>query len=337
MKALIIQPAFLGDAVISLALAEELHRLSPDTSIAYLVRPEAASVIKYSPSVHSVFSFDKYNSESGISGIKKKAVELNAEKFDVVFTLHSSKRTRMLIRMLDAPIKIGYGKFQELTIGLEEVVEQQTSRAIRLLLPLFPDANLSNLPKLVPDASLLPKEALSLPRPIVAIASDSVWQTKQWGTGNYRRLIDALKSKNVSIILIGSKESDAFNKSPNLLYNNELNLLAKTTLPEVISLIAHSDLLISNDSAPVHIATATGTKSLVLFGPTVPEFGFAPPPQLGMVVQAENLWCRPCASHGSNECPIHTHECMTSISLDDVLKKAVSLLSTLGIGAESRQ
>ncbi|MFI5264903.1 MAG: glycosyltransferase family 9 protein, partial [Candidatus Kapaibacterium sp.] len=90
--------------------------------------------------------------------------------------------------------------------------------------------------------------------------------------------------------------------------------------------ISHSDLLISNDSAPVHIATATGTRSIVIYGPTVPEFGFAPPPDLGQIIQNEGLWCRPCASHGSNECPIHTHECMTSIKPEVVFQKAVEAI-----------
>ena len=94
MKVLVIQTAFLGDAVISLSLAEELHRLAPDSHISYLVRPEVAPILKLSPVVDKVITFDKYNTESGLSGIRKKALELNAEGFDVIFNLHGSKRTR---------------------------------------------------------------------------------------------------------------------------------------------------------------------------------------------------------------------------------------------------
>src|ERR1051325_4378325 len=131
MKALVIQPAFLGDAVISLSLTEELRRLRPDAYIAYLVRPEAGPLIELSPSVNKVFTYDKYDSESGIRGIDKKAAELNEEGFDVIFTLHTSKRTRMLLKRLNAPQKVGYGGFEELTTHLNDEPIRQTSRAVR--------------------------------------------------------------------------------------------------------------------------------------------------------------------------------------------------------------
>src|SRR5437870_1484906 len=163
MKALIIQPAFLGDAILSLALTEELRRLSPPSHISYLVRPEAAPVMRLSPSVDKVFSYDKYDSESGLSGLKRKAAELNAEGFDLIFTLHSSKRTRMLLEKLDAPEKIGYGNYNVLTRKVQELHEPQTSRSIRLLLSIFPEANLNTLPKLQPLMGVLPDAVSQLP------------------------------------------------------------------------------------------------------------------------------------------------------------------------------
>jgi heptosyltransferase-2 len=326
MRALVIQPAFLGDAIISLSLAEELRRLSPDSFIAYLVRPEAAPLIKLSPSVDKVFAYDKYGSESGIAGINKKADELNAEGFDTIFALHSSKRTRMLLKQLNAHRKIGYGNYDELTISLKQETEQQTSRAISLLLPLFPHANIEILPRITASEANMPSEIKVLRRPIITIAPESVWATKQWGIDKFKVLIDKLIRKNFSIILTGSAKENGLTFSYKINNLNIINLIAKTTLTQLASIIAYSDLLISNDSAPIHIATATGTKSVAIFGPTVPEFGFAPPVALGQVIELKNLWCRPCASHGSNECPIHTHECMTSIGVEQVYESAIRAL-----------
>ncbi len=99
--------------------------------------------------------------------------------------------------------------------------------------------------------------------------------------------------------------------------------MAKTSLQELVSIISFSDLLISNDSAPIHIATATRTPSITIYGPTVPELGFAPPPGLGRIIQVQGLWCRPCTSHGSNDCPIHTHQCMTNIDPETVFQAAI--------------
>jgi heptosyltransferase II len=326
MKVLIIQTAFLGDAIISLSLAEELRRLSPDVEISYLVRPEVAPIIKLSQSVNKIYTFDKYNTESGLSGIQKKASELNTEGFDIVLTLHNSKRTIMLIKRLNIERKIGYGNDESLTDKVKEQQEPHSARAIRLLQVIFPEADLKALPKLIPKSNSLSTKITKLRRPIITIAPDSVWKTKQWGISNFSNLVDSLLAKNCSVILTGSIKENTLINDYKSLGNNLLNLIAKTSLEELVSIISYSDLLISNDSAPVHIATATGTPSIVLFGPTVPEFGFAPPPELGQIIQNEELWCRPCASHGSNECPIHTHECMTSMSPNLVFQKAVEAI-----------
>lgn len=333
MKALVIQPAFLGDAVISLSLAEELRRISPDSNIAYLVRPEVSPIMKLSPSVDKVFIYDKYHSESGLSGIKSKSEELNNEGFDVIFNLHNSKRTRMLIERLNAPQKIGYGQFEIFTHKLTELNEPRTVRAIRLLQAIFPNASLTTLPKLIPIDALFPEEVKVLPRPIIAIAPDSVWKTKQWGKDKFHSLINMLNRQNKSIILIGSNNRFGLENIGKSLGNNIIDLTAKTSLEALVSVISYCDLLISNDSAPVHIATATGTPSIVIYGPTVPEFGFAPPPELGLIIQNEELWCRPCASHGSNECPIHTHECMTTIHPHYVVEMALNSLTYSKHGA----
>jgi heptosyltransferase-2 len=333
MKVLIIQTAFLGDSVISLSLAEELRRLDPDAFIAYLVRPEVVPIMALSPSVNKIFTYDKYHSESGHTGIRKKATELNEEGFDVVFTLHSSKRTRMLLLRLNARQKIGYGEYDELTTKVKEMNEPHSSKAIRLLKAIYPTANLETLPKLNALDSFLPEEVRKLPRPIIILSPDSVWQTKQWGINRFRALINLLISQNYSIIVTGINEEDGSFNDYNLLKNNVLNLIHKTSLNELTSTISYSDLLISNDSAPVHIATATGTRSIAIYGPTVPEFGFAPPLDLGQVIQNDSLWCRPCTSHGSNECPIHTHECMTSISPEQVFNSAHHFLHRIQAGA----
>jgi heptosyltransferase-2 len=326
MKALIIQTAFLGDSIISLSLAEELRRLVPDANISYLVRPEVAPIIRLSPAVNKVFSFDKYDTESGLSGIQKKAAELNQEGFDTIFTLHRSKRTMRLLEKLSARRKIGYGIDKALTDKVNEQSEPHTAKAIRLLQVLYPEADLKALPRLQPIESSLPKEVAALKRPIVTISPDSAWKTKQWGFAKFSALINSLKAKNYSIILTGSIKDASLSEDGNLLDNRALNLISKTSLDELVAIISHSDLLISNDSAPVHIATATRTPSIVIYGPTVPEFGFAPPAGLGQVIQNEGLWCRPCASHGSNECPIHTHQCMTSIAPETVFQKAIEAI-----------
>ncbi|HEY6172011.1 MAG TPA: glycosyltransferase family 9 protein, partial [Candidatus Kapabacteria bacterium] len=89
------------------------------------------------------------------------------------------------------------------------------------------------------------------------------------------------------------------------------------------AIISHSKLVIGNDSAPIHIATACGVRSVEIMGPTIQDFGFVPPLELGTIVEQEGLWCRPCNSHGGDTCPIYTHECMMDITSEMVLNAAI--------------
>ena len=110
-----------------------------------------------------------------------------------------------------------------------------------------------------------------------------------------------------------------------LLKNKPLNLVGKTNLRESFSLIKHAKALISNDSAPVHMAVAFNTPVVDIYGPTITDFGFYPY-RNGIVVEVKGLKCRPCGLHGHNECPTGTFECMQDITPDMVLNGLKNLM-----------
>jgi heptosyltransferase II len=85
-------------------------------------------------------------------------------------------------------------------------------------------------------------------------------------------------------------------------------------------------VVVSNDSAFTHMASLLAVPTATIFGPTIPEFGFAPLAPRSVVLQNNTLRCRPCTAHGSKQCPISTHECMTSITTGMVETQILSIL-----------
>jgi heptosyltransferase-2 len=77
-------------------------------------------------------------------------------------------------------------------------------------------------------------------------------------------------------------------------------------------------VLVTNDSAPLHLATAVGTPVVAVFGPTVPAFGFGPRGARDRVVEHPALACRPCSAHGPQVCPLGHHRCMQELSVESV-------------------
>jgi heptosyltransferase II len=323
MKALVIETAFLGDAILSVALAEALKQSDPSAEVSYLVRPESRELLQFATAIDHVIAYDKYGAESGLKAITNKADELNRIGFDIVFALHESQRTGMLLEKLTAPRKIGYGKFSSLTDhATAPAAIQRSARSILLLRPLYPNVDLKVLPKLDVSAVPFPDELKDISAPIAVIAPGSVWKTKRWPPTYFASAAEQLVEREFAVVFIGSSQDvETMKEVKALITTPHINLVGKTTIAQAAVVISRSKFLLANDSAPVHMATALGVPSVVVFGPTVREFGFAPPIELGTVVEHSTLWCRPCTSHGSNDCPIHTHECMTGIVPEQVLSQ----------------
>jgi heptosyltransferase-2 len=98
-----------------------------------------------------------------------------------------------------------------------------------------------------------------------------------------------------------------------------VNACGKLTLRESAALIGRAAVLVTNDSAPLHLATAMGTPVVALFGPTVTEFGFGPLRAGDIALGVEGLACRPCSPHGPSQCPLQHHRCMRELTVTAVI------------------
>lgn len=332
MRALIIETAFVGDVIVSLGLAREIKWLDTSSLVTYLVRPEAAEIVRACPDVDEVIHFDKYGDERGRSGAIEKAEQLNAQNFDTIFALHGSRRSQLLVSHLTAARKIGFEGMRH--AGLTHSVPDSgwSSRYERAILPLttlFPDAQRDALPRLDCGVHQEASEFASRFKHTIVLAPGSVWETKKWGNSKFASLAQTLSARHIGIIIIGGADASIAADAIVAAAGKEtvLDLTGRASYVESGAAIAAASLLVSNDSAPTHLAVAVGTPVLTIFGPTVPAFGFAPPLGRGEVIEVEGMWCRPCASHGSNTCPIYTHACMEDIGVETVAERVMHSLS----------
>ena len=90
-------------------------------------------------------------------------------------------------------------------------------------------------------------------------------------------------------------------------------------LRESVEIIRRAAVLVTNDSAPLHLAQAVGTPTVAIFGPTLPSFGFAPRGPRDVALGLDGLACRPCSRHGPPACPLGHHRCMNDLSVERVL------------------
>ena len=209
--------------------------------------------------------------------------------------------------------------------------QHETARNLSLLSALGIHAD-SQPPEIYPDAeNQWTVDRLTAPAQKntrwVALAPGSVWPTKRWPESRYRELAARLTADRCIVFLVGGKEDQplcrriAEGLSPQVVdASGQLSLRASAEL------LRRCRILVTNDSAPMHLASATGTLTLALFGPTVPAFGFGPYARESVVLE-RSLECRPCTTHGSRRCPIKTHACLTGITVSMVYDQLQQMIN----------
>ena len=152
--------------------------------------------------------------------------------------------------------------------------------------------------------------------------------TKRWPIEYFISLatsIHHIMGKN--IILLGSQNDiEICNDIATSLPFSINNQAGKCTLTETAILMDSCDAIICNDSGLMHLASSRRRPTLVIYGSTVPDFGFIPFDTKHSIVESD-IQCRPCTHIGLSKCPKQHFNCMNSIKPEQVFKKLEDLIS----------
>jgi heptosyltransferase-2 len=328
---LVLQTAFVGDVILTLPLLQLLHERFPESRITALTIPAAEGVLANHPAVTCVIVYDKRGAESGLRGLMRMASRLRAAGIDAALIPHRSLRSALLCRLAGIPVRVGFdissGRFL-LTHRVRYVTtDHEIQRNLGLAVPLgvpppglrFPRLFPSPADRLSVDAFIrgcFGKDAVVHTPPCIAVAPGSVWNTKRWPESNFISLMRYLLNAGWHVVLVGGAgDRDLCSRVCAAARDPRLaDASGRFSLLESADLIGRCAALVSNDSAPVHMAVAMRIPVVAIYGPTLPSFGFAPLGSRDRVVDTAGLRCRPCSVHGGRRCPIGTFDCMNEIS-----------------------
>ena len=336
MNILLIQTAFLGDVVLSTPVAKAIKSLYPDSKLTTLTIPAGADVMRACPSVDEVMVYDKRNKQKGFSGLFKMASEIREKSFDVVFSLHKSWRTAALIKLSKIPTSYGFTKakanFVYTKTAEREDLEHEILRNLAILRTVGKEpSEFEHRMRIEPEETLLKRvDALLDPfseTKVVGVSPGSAWLTKSWTVEGYVETINTLCNYGYGVVILGGPgDVKVCNEIATNCPPTVLNMAGKSTVAELCAVISKLDVLLCNDSAPLHIAAACGTPLVALFCATIPEFGFGPLGVDSKVLGVDGLDCRPCGRHGGNKCPTGTHACRINLASTKVIEACLSFL-----------
>lgn len=334
IRILIVQTAFVGDIILTTPLISALKAIYPGSYLALLTTPAGKEALSGLKELDEIISYDKRKTEKGICGFFRKVKQIRKRKFDLALSPHRSFRTALILAFSGIPVLVGFKESSLRWIYHFRIPRQrelhEVERNLKLLDPVsdLPDGFDAKVKLPVPENFDLSKFGIkTFDNPLIGFAPGSAWETKRLPAEKYAQLAQMLiKELGAKILLLGdAQDQGVCEKIEKLAGVPLLNLCAKTTLPELMGIISKLDLLVSNDSAPVHIGSAFSIPSVVIFGPTVPEFGFGPYKNPHRIVQKQ-LACRPCHHHGPRKCPEGHFKCMMEIKAEEIFSSAKELL-----------
>lgn len=320
---LVFRLSALGDVTLTTGVLEYLAK-ERGGGFHFLTRQAYAPVLMNNPHIEKIVVPD----ESGLKGAAwlKTASNL-ARHYDgwELLDLHGSLRSMILRRFWKGPVHI-YPKMRlarrifdktKLAAARERLNRYNVPQRYALaLMNEAPDAlDLKPRIYLTEDEINAASSKLSdigIDRPAVALHPYATHEAKAWPREHWLKLIELLDAKGLDWFVVGRTKAEA------LLDDNPRDLTFETDIRQTCALLQASSALVTNDSGPMHLATAVNTRVIALFGPTHRAWGFFPSGENDVVLERD-MKCRPCHLHGGRGCR-KGEECLRAISPQEVLE-----------------
>ena len=342
MISAVLQTSFLGDMVLTTPLIERLAR---EGRVHVVATPANAALLANHPAVAQVLVYDKRGADRGLGGLLRVARALRRTGAQRALLAQGSWRTAALARLAGIPERIGFETSAGRPFYTRRIpYRRDLHHAARLwqLANAPGDAaappRAAMRPALFPGApegaavdTLLAAAGMARGGPLIALAPGSAWATKRWPY--FPALAMALLGRlpeTARLVIVGAAAdrplADAIRTAAATRSLKDRIVDATGQLPLLASaaLIGRCAVLVSNDSAPVHLASAMGTPTVALFGPTTPALGFGPLAPRALALDESTLPCRPCHAHGPASCPLVHWRCMRQL---DVTRVAEAVLA----------
>ena len=341
-----IQTAFLGDIVLTTAALRLVAQKFPQAQHFLITTQIGKLALHKQDYLTDIFVLDKssHNLWRTFKAVKHALAPrcLSAEK-TVILKPHLSLRSALLAKYLGFTT-ITFSDSALALLATQKIKRDDskhiTTRIAALLAPLKVSATAIERAKPYLAAGgpseNIPQALRNFTGKLIALAPGSQWGTKMWPVENYRTLIALILNHlpQIGIVLLGNQKEIFLGKIIDQQFSqqkNYWNLIGKTSLDDLLYLVPHSSLIVTNDNAIAHYSSAFNVATVMIFGPTVPAFGFTPLADRHAIVEtALSLDCRPCSSHGPMRCPRKHFKCMRSINAEQVFQQVARLLGDTG-------
>jgi len=339
-RILIVRTDRIGDVLLSTPVIKALRDAYPNAYIAMMVSPYAKDIIDSNLYLDEVIIYDKDSQHKKWRRSIKFALSLKKKKFDLAIVLHPTNRVHLVTFFAGIPKRVGYdrkmgflltdrrkhskqlGEKHELEYSLDLVrylgIEPKDKS---LFMPIRPESE-----KWVDE--LFKIEGIKRTDKLLAIHPGASCPSKIWPIERFAETADRLTEKYSFKVLViaGPKDMHAAQEVLKNMRHPALNLAGKISVSQLASVLKRCQLFISNDSGPVHIASAVGTPVVSIFGRNqkgLSPLRWGPVGERDKILHKE-VGCIECLAHNC----IKDFACLKAITIDDVVVAADAILKS---------
>lgn len=331
-RILLIKPSSFGDIIHGLPVLAACKAHWPAAHIDWAVKREWAGLLTGHPMLRRVVFFPNTVAE----GLRAWPA-LRRDGYDLVIDLQGLLRSGLYAALTGSPVRVGFQDsregsswFYSRRIEVSNNAVHAVDRGLDLMrrigvttasAPAFP----------LPDGKREQEWVDALRRQnhirdgeaVCLIHPSARWPTKRWPAERFAELADTLIARQGMRVFIvaGPTQVTQVEEMSRQMTQVAINLAGKTGLLQLAALLRRSNLLVSNDSGPIHLAAAVSTPVVAIFGPTDPSR--VGPYGDGHVVLRKETDCSRCTDRACNRDAL----CMKAIAVSDVLEAVRALVN----------
>ncbi len=335
MESIIVRmPNWVGDLVMATPILTDLRKAFPKASITAMSRYPVCELLSLDESIDELYCFHRPNNQFLKRNEKRDIIaKIQAGKFDLGILLTNSFSSAWLFWQGRVKRRIGYSFFPRNFLLTDPVrYPKKKMHQVDLYKELIAPLGIKHshtAPRLFVtekevsiSKELLYQRGYQFGKKLVGINPGAAYgSAKCWPVDRFRALVQELLNEDVFIVFFGdTTQVDLVKEICLNLPKRVINLAGYTTIRELACLIRDCDVVVTNDSGPMHIAAALNTPLVALFGST--DSDVTGPFGQSQAVMNKKVRCSPCLRR---ECPIDLR-CMTQISVEEVATRVRACL-----------
>lgn len=315
MKILVIRFSSIGDIVLTTPVLRCIKKQFPECKLHYATKKNFSEIVSSNPYVDKVHCLD--------DNFGAFSEELKSEQFDYIFDLHNNLRTlrlslKLTFKKMYRVNKANFQKWLLVRKWTTKPVKHIVHRYLEVSKRLGIEYDGQGLDFFY-TAQELP---VSLPHKYVVMAIGGTWSTKKMPVNQLSEI--AVRCDH-PVVLIGGREDVSAAEEIVKICPAVINLCGQLSLSQSAEVVKSCKQIVTHDTGMMHIAAALRKPVHVIWGNTIPEFGFSPFYPDGYTegyqnFEVKDLNCRPCSKIGFQACPEKHFNCMRKQDMPGIIE-----------------